>query len=364
VAKRIRLACTAAALVPLVVLAAACSSGSTTTTSSAASTSAPKTGSLSETGSSLLFPLFGYWTTGYQTAYPGIKLSTASTSSGTGITDAAQGLVDIGASDAYLSASDTSKYPSLENIPLAVAALMVNYNVTGVSNLKLNGTVLAQIYTGKITTWNDPAIAALNPGVTLPSEPIVTLHRGDSSGSTFLFTSYLNSQDPSVWPSTNIGTTITWPSAPGALAETGSGGMVSGCGSTKGCIAYIGVSYLSKTSAAGLGEAELENGGGQYTQPTSSAITAALNSFGAVPSTGAQPLINTKASTGYPIINYEYAVVNTTQSSSTKAALIKAFLTWTITTGNTSTYLSKVGFEPLPSGTLSTSKTLINAISG
>jgi phosphate transport system substrate-binding protein len=363
VAKRIRLACTAAALVPLVVLAAACSSGSSTT-KPATSTSAPKSGKLTETGSSLLFPLFGYWTTGYQTANPGIKLSTASTSSGTGITDAAQGLVDIGASDAYLSSSDTSKYPSLENVPLAVAALMVNYNVTGVSNLKLNGTVLAKIYTGKITTWNDPAIAALNPGVTLPSEPIVTLHRGDSSGSTFLFTSYLNSQDPSDWSSTNIGTTITWPSVSGALAETGSGGMVSGCGATKGCIAYIGVSYLSKTSAAGLGEAELENGGGQYTQPTSAAITAALNSFGAAPSTGAQPLINTKTATGYPIINYEYAIVNTTQSSSTQAALIKAFLNWTITTGNTSSYLSKVGFEPLPAGTLSTSKTLINAISG
>jgi phosphate transport system substrate-binding protein len=364
VAKRIRLACTAVALVPLVVLAAACSSGSSTTSASSSTTSAPKTGKLSETGSSLLFPLFGYWTTGYSTSYPGIKLSTASTSSGTGITDAAQGLVDIGASDAYLSSSDTSKYPSLENIPLAVAALMINYNVSGVTNLKLNGTVLAKIYTGKITTWNDPAIAALNPGVTLPSEPIVTLHRGDSSGSTFLFTSYLNAQDPSDWSSTNIGTTITWPSAPGALAETGSGGMVSGCGATKGCIAYIGVSYLAKTQSAGLGEAALANGASQYTTPTSAAITAALDSFGTVPSSGAQPLINTKAAAGYPIINYEYAVVNTTQPSSTQAAVVKAFLNWAITTGNTSSYLSKVGFEPLPSSTLSVSKSLISQING
>jgi phosphate transport system substrate-binding protein len=365
VASRIRLACTAAALIPLAVLAAACSSSPSSTTKPAATTpAAPKTGSITESGSSLLFPLFGDWTPGYTAAHPGIKLSTASTSSGVGITDAATGLVDVGASDAYLSSADTSQYPTLLNIPLAVAAVMVNYNVTGVTNLKLNGTVLAQIYTGKITTWNNSAIAALNPGVTLPSEPIVTLHRGDSSGSTFLFTSYLDAQDPSVWPATNVGTTITWPSVPGALAETGSGGMVTGCGSTKGCIAYIGVSYLAKITAAGLGEAELANAGGQYALPTSAAISAALSSFPTVPSSGTQALINTKATAGYPIINYEYAVINKTQSSATQAALLQNFLTWLVTTGNTSKYLSQVGFQPLPAKTLAVSKSLISSITG
>jgi phosphate transport system substrate-binding protein len=365
VARRIRLACLAAALAPIVVLAAACSSSTTTPTKPKATTpAAPKTGTITETGSSLLFPLFGDWTTGYTGAHPGIKLSTASTSSGTGITDAASGLVDVGASDAYLSSADTSQYPSLVNIPLAVAAVMVNYNVSGITNLKLSGTVLAQIYSGKITTWNNSAIAALNPGVNLPSEPIVTLHRGDSSGSTFLFTSYLDAQDPSAWPATDVGTTITWPSVSGALAETGSGGMVSGCGSTKGCIAYIGVSYLSKTTAAGLGQAALLNAGGQYVTATPAAISAALSSFPAAPSSGAQALINTKAAAGFPIINYEYAVVNKTQSSATQAALLQNFLTWVVTTGNSSTYLSQVGFEPLPASTLAISKSLISSISG
>jgi phosphate transport system substrate-binding protein len=364
VARRIRLACTAAALIPIVVLAAACSSSTTTTPKAPSTPAVPKSGSLSESGSSLMFPLFGYWTTGFTAKYPGIKLSTASTSSGVGITDAGEGLVNIGASDAYLSSSDKTSYPTLANIPMAVAALMVNYNVSGVSNLKLNGTVLAKIYTGSITSWNDPAIAALNPGVTLPDEPIVTLHRGDSSGSTFLFTSYLNAQDPSVWPSTDIGTTITWPTVAGQLAETGSGGMVTGCGATKGCIAYIGVSYLSKTTAAGLGEASLENAGGAYTQPTASAISAALKSFGTAPASGAQALINTKVAAGYPIINYEYAVVNTAQTSATQADVIKGFLNWAVTTGNTSKYLGQVGFQPLPAGTLAVSKSLIASISG
>jgi phosphate transport system substrate-binding protein len=241
---------------------------------------------------------------------------------------------------------------------------MVNYNLPGVKSLNLNGTVLAEIYTGKITKWNDSAITALNPGVSLPDIPIVTLHRADSSGSTFLFTSYLNAQDPSLWPSSDIGTTITWPVVSGQLAETGSGGMVSGCGSTKGCIAYIGVSYSTKTAAVGVGEAALANKAGKYTLPTATTIGAALSSFSAAPSDGAEPLIDTTAAGGYPIINYEYAIVKKTQPSAAEASAIKAFLSWILTTGDTAKYLSAVNFQPLPSSTLSVSQALVSSISG
>ncbi len=232
-AKRIRLVATAAALVPLALLAAACGSSSPSPSRRRRQRRRRRrraTGkTISETGSTLLFPLFGSWQTAYNSADPSVTITSGATGSGTGIADAANGLVNIGASDAYLSSSDMTQYPGLLNIPLTVAAMDVNYNVTGVKKpLNLNGTVLAQIYCGKITMWNDPAIAKINPGVSLPAEKIVTLHRADSSGSTFVFTSYLSAQDPSAWPSSNIGTTITWPSAPGALAETGSGGMLSG----------------------------------------------------------------------------------------------------------------------------------------
>jgi phosphate transport system substrate-binding protein len=359
------------ALVPLAMLAAACgsssSSGSSGSTSKAtAAAAAGASGkSISETGSTLLFPLFGAWQTDYSKVDTSVTITSGATGSGAGVTDASQGLVTIGASDAYLSSKDMTQYPGLLNIPLTVAAIMVNYNVTGVKKpLNLSGTVLAEIYSGKITKWNDPAIAKLNPGVSLPAESIVTLHRADSSGSTFLFTSYLSAQDPSLWPSSNVDTTVTWPSAPGALAETGSGGMVSACGSTKGCIAYIGISYLPKTSAAGLGEASLANKAGKSVQPTTASIDAALASFPAAPADGAEPLIDTSAATGYPIINYEYAIVKKTQPSAAEATAVKAFLNWIVTTGNGSTYLSTVDFEPLPSATLSVSKTLISSISG
>src|ERR1022692_757568 len=232
VTKRTRLACTAAALVPLAVLAEACSSsGSGTPPSSspsAGASSAPSSGNtITETGSTLLFPLFGAWQTAYNTANPNVNIYSAGTGSGTGITDAATGTATIGGSDAYLSAADLTQTSDLIDIPLTVAAVMVNYNVPGLNApLKLSGTVLAKIYSGKITNWNEKAIAALNKGATLPNLAITTVHRADSSGSSFLFTSYLSAQDPADWAAGLVGTTVTWPTTPKTAAETGSGAMV------------------------------------------------------------------------------------------------------------------------------------------
>jgi phosphate transport system substrate-binding protein len=367
VAKKIRLVCTAAAMVPLTLLAACGSSGGSNSSGSSPSASAPAKSSangstVSETGSTLLLPLVSAWQVAYGTLNPKVLITTSGTGSGTGIADAAAGTVDIGGSDAYLSPADISQYPGLLNIPLSVAALMVNYNIPGVkTSLKLNGKVLASIYSGKVTAWNDPSIKALNPGVSLPSTKIVPLHRADSSGSSFLFTSYLNAQDPGGWSTSNVGTTVSWPSVSGAQAETGSGGMVKGCAAIKGCIAYIGVSYLSQTQTDNLGEASVANKSGQYEQPTSKSISDALATFsGSTPASGSQSLINGTA--GYAIINYEYAIVKSSQPSSAQAAAIKKFLLWGITSGSSSKYLAPVNFEPLPSNVLTTAKNLINKI--
>jgi phosphate transport system substrate-binding protein len=367
VAKRLRVLCAAAAVIPLTLLAA-CSSGSDSpSTSTSASQPAASNGkTITETGSTLLFPLFGAWQTDYNTADPDVTITSGATGSGTGITDAATGLVNIGASDAYLSPSDVQTYPGLLNIPLAVSGAAIVYNLPGVKgHIKFNGKVLSDIYAGKITKWNDPAITALNPGTSLPSMAIATLHRSDSSGTTFIYTSYLNAQDPKDWPIANVGTTVTWPSVPGQLGELGNGGMVAACGTTKGCIAYVGISYLSKTEALNLGTAELANKSGNFELPATPAIKAALADFEPkTPATGAQSLINTSAPTGYPIINYEYAIVKKQQPSAEEAAAIQKFLTWIVTKGNSSTYLEPVLFEPLPARVLAISQKLISSING
>ena len=315
-------------------------------------TKPPSSATISETGSTLLYPLFNLWVAGYNQTYPGVTINTAGTGSGTGITDASNGTAEIGASDAYLSTSDLQAAPTLENIPLAISAQLIAYNIPGVTaHLKLSGKVLAEIYEGKVTTWNSSAITKLNPGVTLPSTPIVTLHRSDGSGDTFLFTTYL-SKTTSTW-ATKVGynTTVTWPATTGGLAEQGNGGMVAGCKTTPGCIAYIGISYQSEMLGDGLNYAQLQNKKGKFIMPNKATIGAEAAAFASkTPANGTISMIYGTAPTGYPIINYEYAIVNKKQSSSTTAKAVRSVLQWAINPkyGNSATYLSQVNFQALP----------------
>jgi phosphate transport system substrate-binding protein len=314
----------------------------------------PSGGTVTETGSTLLYPLFNLWASGYSAKYSSTTIQTAGTGSGTGISEAENGTIDIGASDAYLSPSVASANPSLKNIPLAISTQIVAYNVPGVTaHLKLSGQVLSKIYQGQITKWNDSAIASANPGVTLPATPIVTLHRSDSSGDTFLFTTYLSKADPSGWGN-KIGynTTVPWPAAPGALGENGNSGMVSGCKATVGCVAYIGISYLTQVLQGGMNYAALQNGAKQYQLPTQKTIaTEAAGYVKKTPANGTISLIYGNIKGGYPIINYEYAIVNDKQSSTSTAKNIRSVLEWALSKngGANSSYLSQVDFQPLPS---------------
>ncbi len=326
----------------------------------------PGSQKLSETGSTLLLPLFQkQWAPAYHSRFPNVTIATAGGGSTNGVKLAASGQADIGASDAYLSSAKLARYPALENIPLAISAQFISYYLPGVTgNLKLSSTVLADMYRGKITSWNDPEVKALNPGVPLPPTKVVPIHRMDGSGDTFLFTSYLSTD--SAWSdSVGFSNTVAWPSVPGAVAETGNGGMVTGCMAHPGCVAYIGISYLSQASGDGLGEAKLLNSSGNYELPDASSINAAAASFVATtPVNGSISLIDAAAPTAYPIINYEYAIVSTHQPSAAKAETIKALLNWILTPadGSSPAYLANVGFQPLPSQVAMIARALIAKI--
>ena len=170
-----------------------------------------------ETGSSLLYPLFNLWVPVYTHGDPGLKITTQSTGSGTGIAQSISGIAQIGASDAYLSDALMKQHPGMLNIPLAISMQMVNYNLPGLNHehLKLSGPVLAGIYEGKIRYWDDAAIKALNHGVKLPHHVIIPVHRSDGSGDTFIFTQYLSFSTPGWEKSVNYGTTVRWPPVTG-----------------------------------------------------------------------------------------------------------------------------------------------------
>ena len=343
---------------PVVLVAAACGANSTTGSSSPgapagnpATSPATSNVALSETGATELYPLMNQWVPAYHSKYPNVTISTGATGSGAGISQAAAGTVNIGASGAYLSDGDMSAHKGLMNVALAVSAEQVNYNLPGVGqHLKLNGKVLAAMYQGTIKTWNDPQIAALNPGVNLPAAPVVPLHRSDGSGDTFVFTQYLSKQDPDGWgKSPGFGTTVSFPAVPGALGENGAGGMVSGCAQIPGCVAYVGVSYLDQANQKGLGEAQLANAAGNYLLPDAQSIQAEAASFASqTPANQVMSLINGPAADGYPIVNYEYAVVYSGQKDAATAQTMQAFLHWTVTDGGNPSFLDTEHMQPLP----------------
>ena len=308
---------------------------------------------LLETGSSLLYPLFNLWVPVYSKTHPGVQITTESTGSGTGISEAASGIAQIGASDAYMSDFMVRQHPGILNIPLAISSQMVNYNIPGLNgvHLRFSGPVLAAMYTGTIRYWNAPAIQRLNPGVRLPHAQIVLIHRTDGSGDTFIFSQYLSFSTPSWNNSVGYGTTISWPPVEGGVGAEGNPGMVDACKGTPYSIAYIGISYKKYTQAAGLGEALLENRSGRFVMPTPRTIQAAVNPTAAhTPADERPSLIFAPGADSYPIINYEYAIVNARQPNPATAQALKQFFEWALSPdgGNAPRFMQQVGFVSLP----------------
>ncbi len=365
----------AAVVIAVVLLAAGIAGGyfiGTSTGSKSATSGQSYT--LTETGSTLIYPYLNLLAPNYTALYPSITVSPAGTGSGAGISGAEAGTVDMGGTDAYLLPATASQY-NLINVPIAISSQYIFYNLgPGFANvhLNLNGTVLAMIWSGDITHWNDPLIQAANPGVTLPSTTITPLHRSDGSGDTFLFTSlcYLSWKG---WVG-GYGTTYTW--VAGQPGYTGNAGMVTGLSTTPGGIAYIGVSYLAQARAAGLGWAALGdqaanidgtntsnyvlpspqnisedvNLGLANLQPPSVAISLIL---GGVPGAtnlqlGAGGTLPTATNPHpYPDVNLEYLLISTHPANPSKQKWVVSFLEWAMSSGDTSARLDVVGFLPL-----------------
>jgi phosphate transport system substrate-binding protein len=348
--------------------------------SKSTSTSTP---ALSETGSSLLYPLMARWAGNYTAA----SISAAATGSGTGQSSAILNIVNMGASDGYLTNATSD---NVANFAAAISAQLVYYNLPGITaHLNLNGTVLALIYNGTITTWNDPMIVAANPGVDLPSNTIVPYARSDSSGDTFLFSSLCDMSLKS-WPyGVSTKALINDPHATGADLNSG---MVTSVAGTKYSIGYIGISYEASANAAGLVYAavgdnnSLSAAGGivasNYILPTPQnisydanlglnrlaystyglAVSLILGGSWAGPVTlvagGGGSAPTSTNPTPYPIVNLEYLVIKlgptsgTVVTSTTLTAMV-TFLQWAISTGNwapgstPSVWISQVGFLPV-----------------
>jgi len=342
------------------ILAAGCV-GALAGAAFAAAQMAPLT--ISETGSTLIYPLFQSWVAAYAKSDPNLHIRVGATGSGAGISQAIAGRVQIGTSDAYMSDGQAMANPNILNIPLAISAQTVDVNIPELhgGTLKLSGPVLAGIYSGRIRMWDDEQIAAMNQGVGLPHRAIVPVRRAEGSGDTFIFTQFLSfsddtgpdsDSDPNAWGNkTGYGTTVSWPSVSGEREATGNEGMVQTIARTPYAVGYVGASFETDAAKAGLTVAMLQNQDGKFLLPNAETISAAAAALTPrTPPDERLTLVFAPGEDSYPLINYEYAIVARKQPTQQAATEIGNFLLWCISPqgGSAPGFLEPVHFIALP----------------
>ena len=294
--------------------------------------------SLTGAGSTLLAPLESKWAEDFQHRYSD-TVTYAAVGSGAGIAQISARTVDFGASDAPLTPAQAAKCKECIQIPWALTATGIAFHLEGVKKLNLSGPVLAAIYLGKITNWNDPAIAKLNKGVKLPNLKITPVFRSDGSGDTYAFTDYL-SRISSTWKS-QVGnaTTVSFPTGVGGKGNDGVTAVVS---STNGAIGYISASYII---AHGLGAAALQNAAGKFVFPNLGAIKEAAKVVKHVPANNEMHIVNPPKSAkgAYPLSTFTYCIVPRTANQ--KGALA-SWVYYAMTLGQA--FGAPLDFAPIP----------------
>ena len=341
------------------------------------STSTLAAATVNGAGGTLVYPLMTVWQGAYGSAEPQITVNYNPVGSGTGITDFTKQLEDFGESDAPMTAVQYAALPSgttALTIPISASAVVPAYNLklangtVAQDGLKFTGAVLADIFLGTITKWNDPKIVALNPGIPLPDTLITTVHRSDGSGTMFAFTNFLYDSS-STWAS-QVGkpsTSPAWPSAPAQIAAPKNAGVAAAISETNGAIGPLEIAYiLENTGQTSLYYGSVQNAAGDYILATVTNIAAALQAGAAagLPAgnaawTGVSIVNNifndAAATTVYPIVTLTYALVYQNQNynsrSFAESAATVNFLSWIVDSGQS---LGKgLGYVPLPANIVS-----------
>ena len=309
---------------------------------------------ISGAGSTFVQPLVSQWVSPIGAAY-GYELQYSGVGSGAGVAAVTARTVDFGASDAPLTADQFNACNGCVQIPWALSATAIIYNLPGVKNLiKMDGPTLAKIFMGQITSWNDPAIAGLNKGLSLPSTKIAIIHRSDNSGTTYNLTDYLSSVSPAWQSALGKGVAVNWPVGSG---QRGSAGVAAAVQQTEGGIGYADVAYSLKNH---LKLFAMKNRSGKYATPGLKGILAAATSDQKpAATTNELSIVNPpkKYPLAYPISTYTYVIVPT---KSTKAPDLRRFLFWAVTKGQT--YGPKLLFQPIPKPVLVVAEKTIKKI--
>jgi phosphate transport system substrate-binding protein len=297
-------------------------------------------------GSTFVYPLFSKWSEEYHRLHPNIQINYQSIGSGGGIQQLIAGTVNIGASDAPLTdqqiqTAERAHGPVL-HIPETMGGVVIMYNIPGVNQtLKFDGPTIADIYLGKIKSWNDPRIKDLNPGVNFPSTPIIPVHRSDGSGTTYIFADYLSKVSPEWKQKVGVSTSVNWPVGLGAKGSEGVSGQVE---RTPGAIGYADLIYALQNN---ISYGDVKNAAGVYIHPSLEGVTAAAASAAKTfPKDLRFSITNAPGEKSYPISSATWLLIYENQPDYSTGKATVDFIHWVITDGQK--FCAGLDYAPIP----------------
>jgi phosphate transport system substrate-binding protein len=297
---------------------------------------------LNGAGATFPYPMYSKWFSEYHKAHPEVQINYQSIGSGGGIRQVLAGTVDFGASDGPMTDEQLAQAKiKILHIPTVLGAVVPAYNLSGVSQeLKFSPQVIADICLGKITNWNDKAIAADNPGVTLPDKPIVVVHRSDGSGTNYIFTDYLSKVSPEWKDKVGKGTSVKWPVGMGGKGNEGVAGFVRGM---DGAFGYVELIYAVQNK---IPYGSVKNAAGNWLKGSLEGATAAAASVKNMPADFRVSITNAPGKDAYPISSFTWLLIPTQSKDAAKGKILVDFLNWMLNDGEKMT--KDLDYAPLP----------------
>jgi phosphate transport system substrate-binding protein len=298
--------------------------------------------SLTGAGATFPYPIYSKWFAEYGKLRP-VRINYQSQGSGAGIRQITEGTVDFGASDAPMSDEELAKRPDVLHIPTVLGSVTVAYNLPGVGQLRLDGATLAAVFLGQVKRWNDPRIAALNPGAALPATDILPVYRTDGSGTTYVFTDYLATVSPAWRQGPGRGKSVQWPAGLGAKGNEGVTGQVR---QTPGGIGYVELAYAMQS---GLPVAAMRNAAGQFVRPTTEATSAAAGEIGGILARHPDfrmSIVDAPGAQAYPISSFTYLLIPSQVEDCDRARAMVEMVRWALAEGGA--MARELHYAPLP----------------
>ena len=302
--------------------------------------SAAQAQKLTGAGATFPYPIYSKWFSEYSAAHPGVQINYQSIGSGGGIRQITAGTVDFGASDGPMTDEQlAASKVKLIHIPTVMGAVVPIFNVPGVSDLKFSADVLADIFLGKINNWNDPRIAKDNPGVRLPAQKIIIVHRSDGSGTSYIYTDYLSKVSSDWANGPGKGTAINWPTGVGGKGNEGVAAQVR---EFPGAIGYVELIYALQNH---INFGAIRNASGNWLKGSIDGVTAAA-ATAKIPADYRVSITNAPGPNAYPISSFTYLLIPTQPKNAANEKVIKDMLSWSINSGEGQ--VSTLSYAPLP----------------